>query len=104
MDGEYEVAFTPHASTDLEQIVCYIARDDFAAARRFGEKLVGRALSLGKLAISRSGARLPKRPGVRKLNEGPYLILYRIYPAQNKVRVLRFWHGAQDLSRLKLGT
>jgi len=40
---------------------------------------------------------------VRKLIEGNYLILYRILPEQSKVRVLRFWHGAQDRAKLVLG-
>jgi hypothetical protein len=46
---------------------------------------------------------LPKRPSVRKLIEGNYLILYRILPEQNKVRVLRFWHAARNRARLDLG-
>jgi plasmid stabilization system protein ParE len=30
-----------------------------------------------------------------------YLILYRIIESQQKVRILRFWHGAQDRDRLQ---
>ena len=101
--GAYQVVFTPYASGDLEQIVRYIARDNPDAAQRFGDKLVDRALSLSEALVCQSGAWLPKRPGVRKLIEGNYLILYRILPEQNKVRVLRFWHGAQDRTRLDLG-
>lgn len=44
-----------------------------------------------------------ERPGVRKLVMGKYLILYRIFPEQNKVRVLRFWHGEQDRGKLDPG-
>ncbi len=101
--GAYQVVFTPYASGDLEQIVRYIGRNNPDAAQRFGDKLVVRALSLSEALVSQSGGRLPKRPGVRKLIEGKYLILYRILPEQNKVRVLRFWHGARDLARLDLG-
>jgi plasmid stabilization system protein ParE len=100
--GAYQVVFSPYASGDLEQIVRYIARNNPDAAQRFGEKLVDRALSLGEPLVCQSGGRLPKRPGVHKLIEGNYLILYRILPKQNKVRVLRFWHGAQDRDRLDL--
>jgi toxin ParE1/3/4 len=101
--GSYQVVFTPDASGDLEQIVRYIARSNPDAAQQFGEKLVGRALSLSEAPVCQSGGRLSKRPGVRKLIEGKYLILYRILPEQNKVRVLRFWHGARDRAKLDLG-
>jgi addiction module RelE/StbE family toxin len=101
--GAYQVVFTPYATGDLEQIVRYIARDNPDAALRLGEKLVDRALSLSEALACQSGGRLPKRPGVRKLIEGNYLILYRILPQQNRVRVLRFWHAARDRAKLKLG-
>jgi len=101
--GAYQVIFTPYASGDLEQIVRYIARDNPDAAQRFGDKLIDRALSLSEPLVFQSGGRLPKRPGVRKLIEGNYLILYRILPEQNKVRVLRFWHAARDRAKLDLG-
>ena len=101
--GAYQVVFTPYASGDLEQIVRYIARDNPDASQRFGDKLVDRALSLSDPLVFQSGGRLPKRAGVRKLIEGNYLILYRILPEQNKVRVLRFWHAARDRARLDLG-
>ncbi|MCE0496739.1 MAG: type II toxin-antitoxin system RelE/ParE family toxin [Methylacidiphilales bacterium] len=101
--GAYQVVITPYASGDLERIVRYIARNNPDVAQQFGEKLVDRALSLSETVVCQSGGRLPKRPGVRKLIEGNYLILYRVLPEQNKVRVLRFWHGAQDRAKLSLG-
>lgn len=101
--GSYQVVFTSYAAGDLEQIVGYIARHDTAAAQQFGEKLVDRALSLSEAPVRQGGGRVPRRPGVRKLIEGNYLILYRILSEQNKVRVLRFWHGAQDPAKLDLG-
>jgi addiction module RelE/StbE family toxin len=101
--GAYQVVFSEYASRDLEQIVSYIARDNPQAAQRFGETLVDRALALSEAHVCQNGGKLPKRPGVRKLVEGNYLILYRILPGQNKVRVLRFWHGAQDRAKLDLG-
>jgi plasmid stabilization system protein ParE len=100
--GAYEVVFTSDASADLEQVVRYIARSNPEEAQRFGEKLLDRALSLHEPIICHSGARLPKRPGVRKLSEGNYLILYRLLSERNTVRVLRFWHGARDRSNLSI--
>ncbi|MBI4024715.1 MAG: type II toxin-antitoxin system RelE/ParE family toxin [Verrucomicrobia bacterium] len=90
------------AVSDLEQIVRYIARDDPAAAERFGCRLTQRAWSLAQPQVHNSGGALRKRPGVRKLIEGNYLILYRVFTDQNKVRVLRFWHGARDPKSLRL--
>jgi toxin ParE1/3/4 len=101
--GAFQVVFTSYASWDLEQIVRFIARDNPDAADRFGGKLVDRAMTLSDPLICQNGGRLPKRPGVRKLVEGNYLILYRILPEQKKVRVLRIWHGAQDRAQLDLG-
>jgi addiction module RelE/StbE family toxin len=101
--GKYKVVFTPYAYSDLEQIAHYISRDNPDAATMFGKKLVDRSLSLSEPAVCQSGSRLPKRPGVRKLIEGNYLILYRILPKQNKVRVLRFWHAARNRAKLNLG-
>jgi toxin ParE1/3/4 len=101
--GADQVAVTAHAAADLEQIVRYIAQSDPIAAQRFGDRLLDRALTLGDPVISRHGAKLPKRPGVRRLIEGNYLILYRVLTDQNRIRVLRFWHGARDRAKLELG-
>jgi len=98
--GAYRVVYTPSARRDLKQIVKYIARDDPQAAERFGLELFNEAESLSWPLISGSGGHLPERPGVRKLIHGQYLILYRIMADENEVRVLRFWHGAQDRNRL----
>ena len=42
----WEVIFSARCRNDLEQIVKYIARDDPAAAERFGSKLIDQAESL----------------------------------------------------------
>jgi len=39
---------------------------------------------------------------MRKLVEGNYLIFYRIFPEQKKVRILRFWHAARDSKSLRV--
>lgn len=98
--GTFQVVFTQHAVRDLENIVLHIAADNPEAATRFGLQLADRALSLADPHVRNLGGKLPERPGVRKLVHGSYLILYRIVDSQQKVRVLRFWHGAQDRKRL----
>jgi plasmid stabilization system protein ParE len=42
----WKVIFSARSRTDLEQIVRCIARDDPAAAERFGSKLIAQAESL----------------------------------------------------------
>jgi plasmid stabilization system protein ParE len=43
---------------------------------------------------------LKKRPEIRRLVEGRYLILYRVFP--DRVRILRFWHTARNPRKLKV--
>jgi len=101
--GAFKVVFSPHANRDLEQIVGYVTKDNPAAADKLGQKLIDRAFSLVAAGNAQMGSRLRNRPDVRKLVEGNYLILYRLFPTQNKVRILRFWHAAQNPDRLRLG-
>jgi len=100
---DYLVVFTPHAVRDLDQITEYIAQNNPEAAERFRDRLIDHAQSLANHIMCHGGGWVLERPGVRKLVMGKYLILYRIFPEQNKVRVLRFWHGEQDRDRLNLG-
>jgi ParE toxin of type II toxin-antitoxin system, parDE len=39
---------------------------------------------------------------VRVIVLSPYLIFYRFEKAENKVEILRFWHGARDPLSLEL--
>ncbi len=101
--GAYQVVLTPYALSDLEQIVKHIAQDNPEAAQRLGNKLGDRAFTLEQALVCQSGVRIAKYPGVRKLIEGNYLIIYRISIEQKEVRILRFWHGARERTALDLG-
>jgi plasmid stabilization system protein ParE len=72
------------------------------AAQQLGLKLIDRALTLSEPGCSLMGSALRKRPKLRKLVEGNYLIIYRVLP-NDQIRVLRFWHAAQSPERLKFG-
>ncbi len=48
------------------------------------------------------GSRLRKRPDIRKLVEGNYLIYYRVFAEREKMRSLRFWHAARNPQQLNL--
>jgi len=98
--GTRKIVFSRYADRDLEGIVRYIARDNAEAAERFGLKLIARAMTLSEPATVMIGSALRHRPVVRKLVEGKYLILYRVFP--DRVRILRFWHAARNPKRLKV--
>jgi plasmid stabilization system protein ParE len=69
----WEVIFSARTRTDLEQIVSYIAREDPAAAERFGLKLIDQAESLAD--SPQMGPKLPQKPDARFFPIGPCLII-----------------------------
>ncbi|PYJ19617.1 MAG: hypothetical protein DME92_11915 [Verrucomicrobia bacterium] len=94
------VIYSEAALTDLEQITAFIAADNPDVAQRFANRLVDLAESLRSLP--ERGRPVKKWPGVRAVVLSPYLIFYRFERAENKVEVLRFWHGARDPLSLEL--
>lgn len=89
----WEVIFSARSRNDLKDIVKYIARDDPAAAERFGSKLIAQAESLGD--APEMGPRLPQKSNTRFFPVGAYLIMYRPDEERRVVRILRFWHAAR---------
>jgi plasmid stabilization system protein ParE len=98
--GTRRIVFSHYADRDLEKIVRYIARENPDAAERLGLRLIERAMTLSEPALVMMGSALKNRPDVRKLVEGKYLIVYRVFP--DRVRILRFWHAARNPKRLKV--
>jgi plasmid stabilization system protein ParE len=97
---EFKILFTPQAVNDLKKIEAYLRKQGAADPAGYRRKLSERPLELAVLP-SRGG---PMRhdPNVRYLVEGRYLIIYRIVRSQRIVKVLRFWHAARDVLRLRL--
>jgi len=91
----FKVILTPQSQDDLREIVSFIARNNPQRARSFGNELIDRALTLGELP--ERGRVVPEisEPSVREIVHRPYRIIYEIFPEQNAVYVLRFWHGAR---------
>ena len=89
----WEVVFAPRSESDLAKIVSYIAKDDQAAAIRFGETLITKAEALAD--APGMGPLLPGKPTTRFLPVGAYLIIYRPDERRQIVRILRFWHSAR---------
>ena len=94
------VVYSSAALTDLREITIYIAADNVEAAKRFSNRLVDLAESLGRMP--RKGRPVSGWPEVRVIVLSPYLIFYRFHERGDRVEVLRFWHGARDPDSLQL--
>jgi toxin ParE1/3/4 len=97
----HRVVFSPLAEADLNQIVDYIAQDNAGAAHRFGQQLLAQNQALARTPFL--GVAAKGRRSVRFIVYYPYQIFYRVNDDAQTVEVLRFWHGAQSPSKLRLG-
>jgi len=94
------VEISAQARHDLGEIFEYIAQDNPEAAIRFTNQLLETAFSLENAPLM--GGRAKGRFKVRIIVHCPYLIFYRLETKENRIDVLRFWHGARDRKGLKL--
>jgi plasmid stabilization system protein ParE len=90
----WPVILTPQ-SQDEREIVSYIARDSPDRARRFGNALIDKALSIGAFPEMGQIVLEIGDPSVREIIHGSYRIIYELAHDPNAVYVLRFWHGAR---------
>jgi toxin ParE1/3/4 len=97
----FKVIFTPQSLDDLRQIVAFIAKDNPGRARTFGNELIDRALSIA--AFPERGRVVPEigEPAVREIIHGAYRIIYEIFPDEQTIYALRFWHGARGEPEIK---
>jgi plasmid stabilization system protein ParE len=99
VDFRFKIA--SQAKRDVNSIWRYIAQDSSSNATFFFcDELLIAAESL-KSFPHRHG-NFAKRPNIRKVAYGAYLIFYKIDEAKRTVEILRFWHSAQDQRRLRL--
>jgi plasmid stabilization system protein ParE len=91
----FQVLVTEIANEDLAGLVRYIARDNPAAAERFGLALLEKLKLLHEHPLL--GRVVPERgePNLREIIHQPYRIVYRVREREQVVEVLRFWHGAR---------
>jgi toxin ParE1/3/4 len=91
----FKVIFTPQSLDDLREIVSFIAKNNRERAKSFGNELVDHALTLREMP--ERGRIVPEisESSVREIVYRPYRIIYEVFPLQNVVYVLRFWHGAR---------
>lgn len=94
-----DVVFRDEARGDLIEIGDYIAQDSRERARDFVARMKARCERIGDNPLA-----APLRPkwgeNVRGIVFGSYLIAYRI--EGDEVLILRVFHGARDISRLKI--
>ena len=102
MPKKFEILWTGPALADLREIRDHIKADGRPMA---GKKLANR-IREGVLQLEtfpRSGREVPEFPGAgyRELIISSYRIIYEL--TDNRVVVLRVWHGRRDLTRLERG-
>lgn len=88
-----KLTWTPEASSDLLDIVRYIARENPHAARRVRNRIQTSAESLARMPLGRPG----RNEGAHeKLVRGlPYIIAYSLL-GDDTVEILRIVHSARD--------
>jgi toxin ParE1/3/4 len=91
--GEFQLRLTSQVARDLREIVAYIARDNPAAAERFGLTLVEKAELLKRFPLL--GKRVKGTKEDRVLVEDSILIFYQPDNAAGVIVIKRFWHGAR---------
>ena len=86
---------------DLHDLVRFIAADDRATAKRFGDRIISKVEALAE--FPRIGRMVPeyRDDRVREVILTPYRIIYELDDEGCVLSVLRVWHGARgeaDLS------
>lgn len=96
-----KVILTPQSQDDLREIVSFIAQQDSERAKSFGHELIDHALTLAELP--ERGRMVPEIsvPSVREIVRRPYRIIYEIFPEQDAVYILRFWHAARGEPKIE---
>ncbi len=88
---------TRQADEDINEIVAYIATDNFGAAMALYDRL----LDLFEMLADNSNAgreRPELKEGLRSFPDGNYLIFYRLWAGN--IAIVRVLHGARDLDEL----
>ncbi|HJW38153.1 MAG TPA: type II toxin-antitoxin system RelE/ParE family toxin [Candidatus Udaeobacter sp.] len=91
----YQIVLSRVAESDLAQIIEYIARDNPAAAARFGHELVAHTRELQN--FPEIGRVVPefRIKTLRELIHGSYRIVYQINERKKVIEIARFWHAAR---------
>jgi toxin ParE1/3/4 len=96
----WQVVIAPSAQTDLADSVRYIAQHNSDAAARLGFELITRAESLAD--FPEIGRTVPefRQPNLREIICRSYRIIYRLQRENERIQIVRFWHGARGFPHI----
>lgn len=96
----WKVIISPSAQADLADVVRYVAQHNSDAAARLGFELITRAESVANFPDI--GRMVPefKRPNLREVICGSYRIIYRLRRDEQRIDIVRFWHGARGFPQV----
>jgi toxin ParE1/3/4 len=96
----WQVILAPSAQTDLADIVRYIAQHNSDAAARLGFELITRAENLAD--FPEIGRMVPefRQPNLREIICRSYRIIYRLRRDNQRIEIVRFWHGARGFPHI----
>jgi toxin ParE1/3/4 len=99
----WQVIVGPSARADLANIVRYVARHNSDAAARLGYELITRAESLA--AFPEIGRVVPefRQPNLREVICRSYRVIYRLHHEEERIEIVRFWHGARGFPHIPAG-
>ena len=99
----WKVIIAPSAQIDLADIVRYVARHNPDAAARLGYELITRAEKLA--AFPDIGRMVPefRRSNLREVICRSYRVIYRLRRAEERIDIVRFWHGARGFPHIPDG-
>ena|SRR5271155_5319521 len=89
----HKIIFTRRSLIDLAEIINNIAKDDPAAASRFGSALLDHIDLLSR--FPKMGEPILKRKHVRKLLHSPVLVYYKTKIDIGLIEILHIRHGAR---------
>lgn len=88
---------TPEAEEDIDEILAYIAFDNFQASVAFYDRLIDRFETLA--ANPKAGRKRSElKEDLRSFPLGNYLVFYRTWAG--KIAIVRVIHGARDLDEI----
>ena len=90
----------PSAQSGLADIVRYIAHHNSDAAARLGFELITRAESLAN--FPEIGRMVPefRQPNLREIIWRSYRIIYQVQRENERIHIVRFWHGARGFPHI----
>ena len=96
----WKIIIAPSAQADLADIVRYVARHNSDAAARLGYELITRAENV--MRFPEIGRIVPEfqQPDLREVVCRSYRIIYRLRRGEQRIDIVRFWHGARGFPRI----